>query len=133
MEISDCCDKLVRNCMAFDKAKGNEDPSGKLRPEIVEEVGEKYATVVLKAVTNIQKEHAKSIQGLPLFIYIYLFTFICLHLFVCIYLFIFICLYIFVYIFSDELKNLQKSVQALIETYANSFRVNFSFKHKTSR
>ena len=95
MEISDCCDKLVRNCMAFDKAKGNEDPSGKLRPEIVEEVGEKYATVVLKAVTNIQKEHAKSIQ--------------------------------------DELKNLQKSVQALIEIYANSFRVNFSFKHKTSR
>ena len=81
--------------MAFDKAKGNEDPSGKLRPEIVEEVGEKYATVVLKAVTNIQKEHAKSIQ--------------------------------------DELKNLQKSVQALIEIYANSFRVNFSFKHKTSR
>ena len=31
----------------FDQAKGNETPDGRLRPEIVDEVGEKYAMVTL--------------------------------------------------------------------------------------
>lgn len=62
MEISEACGKLITQCLEFDKAKGNEEPSGRLRPEIVEEVGERYATVILTAVTNIQKDHAKKIQ-----------------------------------------------------------------------
>ncbi len=61
-ELSDACEKLVTQCLEFDKAKGNEDPSGRLRPEIVDEVGERYATVILKAVTSIQKEHADKIK-----------------------------------------------------------------------
>ena len=64
IEISEICETLVTACLEFDKAKGNEDPSGKLRPEIVEEVGEKYATVIIKAVTNVLLEHAKKIQNI---------------------------------------------------------------------
>ena len=50
---------------AFDQfqARGNEDPSGKLRPEIVDEVGEKYATIVLSSSGKLQQHnHAKLIQ-----------------------------------------------------------------------
>ena len=64
IEISEICETLVTACLEFDKAKGNEDPSGKLRPEIVDEVGEKYATVIIKAVTNVLLEHAKKIQNI---------------------------------------------------------------------
>ena len=38
LEIQEICDQLVKQCLAFDKAKGNEEPSGRLRPEIVDEV-----------------------------------------------------------------------------------------------
>lgn len=38
LEIQEICDQLVKQCLAFDKAKGNEEPSGRIRPEIVEEV-----------------------------------------------------------------------------------------------
>merc|ERR1712020_664351 len=63
IEIRDCCDKFTKQCLEFDKAKGNEEPSGKLRPEIVNELGEHYATVVLKNDSNkILKEHAQSIK-----------------------------------------------------------------------
>ena len=64
IEIRDCCDKFTKQCLEFDKAKGNEEPSGKLRPEIVKELGEHYATVVLKNNTEkILEEHASSIQS----------------------------------------------------------------------
>ena len=47
----------------FFQARGNEDPSGKLRPEIVEEVGEKYATIVMtNGGKRQQQNHAKLIQ-----------------------------------------------------------------------
>ena len=47
----------------FLQARGNEDPSGKLRPEIVDEVGEKYATIVLSSSGKLQQQnHAKLIQ-----------------------------------------------------------------------
>jgi phosphatidylinositol-4-phosphate 3-kinase len=50
--------------LEFDKAKGNEEPSGKLRPEIVNELGEHYATVILKKGTStILQEHAIAIQS----------------------------------------------------------------------
>ena len=55
--------KLLWTSLIFSLCiSGNEDPSGKLRPEIVDEVGERYATVILKAVTNIQVEHATKIK-----------------------------------------------------------------------
>ena len=38
LEIQEICDQLVKQCLAFDRAKGNEEPSGRIRPEIVEEV-----------------------------------------------------------------------------------------------
>lgn len=48
--------------MSF-QARGNEDPSGRLRPEIVDEVGEKYATVVMiNGGKKQQENHAKLIQ-----------------------------------------------------------------------
>ena len=63
-EIYDACSKLITTCLEFDKSKGNEEPSGKLRPEIVEEVGEKYATVVLKDFSHQKsKEHAQNIKN----------------------------------------------------------------------
>jgi hypothetical protein len=39
LEVQEICEQLVKHCMEFDREKGNEDPSGRLRPEIVEEVG----------------------------------------------------------------------------------------------
>ena len=47
LELREACDLLCRTCMQFDQAKGNETPDGRLRPEIVEELGEKYAMVTL--------------------------------------------------------------------------------------
>ena len=38
--MQESCDGLVRACLELDRARGNEDPAGKLRPEIVEEVSE---------------------------------------------------------------------------------------------
>ena len=38
LELQDVCDQLVKHCLDFDREKGNEDPAGRLRPEIVEEV-----------------------------------------------------------------------------------------------
>ena len=64
IEIRDCCDKLTIQCLEFDKAKGNEEPSGKLRPEIVNELGEHYATVILKKGTStVLQVHAIAIQS----------------------------------------------------------------------
>ena len=63
IEIQDCCDKFTRECLEFDKAKGNEEPSGKLRPEVVNELGENYATVILKSDTSKAfEEHANAID-----------------------------------------------------------------------
>ena len=66
LELRAACDQLCTTCMQvsggqggvephserfslfqFDQAKGNETPDGRLRPEIVDEVGEKYAMVTL--------------------------------------------------------------------------------------
>ena len=38
LQIRDCCEKFNIQCLELDKAKGNEDPSGRIRPEIIEEV-----------------------------------------------------------------------------------------------
>ncbi len=38
LEVQDAYEALIRACMEFDKDRGNEDPAGRLRPEIVEEV-----------------------------------------------------------------------------------------------
>ena len=63
IDIKEYCDKLSLQCLQFDKAKGNEEPSGKLRPEILNELGEHYATVVLKNDSSkILDEHAESIK-----------------------------------------------------------------------
>lgn len=61
-ELTEACEKLITQCLEFDQAKGNEDPSGKLRPEIVEEVGERYATVIISTTNKIHRDHAKQIQ-----------------------------------------------------------------------
>merc|ERR1719228_1497965 len=63
LEITAACDECLKACLEFDKAKGNEDPTGKLRPEIVEEVGEHYATVILKSETKVQEDHANKIKS----------------------------------------------------------------------
>ena len=57
LELREACDQLCKSCLQFDAAKGNEDPAGRLRPEIVDEVGEKYAMVTLNRVsgTNFEK------------------------------------------------------------------------------
>ena len=64
LELREACDKLCKACLQFDAAKGNEDPSGRLRPEIVDEVGEHYAMVTLggrAAGANFEK-HASDIS-----------------------------------------------------------------------
>ena len=38
LDVQDACEELDRNCVGFDAAKGNEDPAGRLRKEIVDEV-----------------------------------------------------------------------------------------------
>ena len=38
LEVQEVCDQLIKACLELDRAKGNEDPSGKLRPEIVDQV-----------------------------------------------------------------------------------------------
>ncbi len=53
---------MINLFVAF-QARGNEDPSGKLRPEIVAEVGEKYATIALTSLgKKHQQNYAKLIQ-----------------------------------------------------------------------
>ena len=56
LELREACDKLKETCAQYHAAKGNEDPAGRLRPEIVEEVGERYAMVTLsRAAVNFDK------------------------------------------------------------------------------
>ena len=62
LELREACDQLVRSCLEYDAAKGNEDPAGKLRPEIIDEVGEKYAMVTLNRATNNFEKHASEIS-----------------------------------------------------------------------
>ena len=38
LDVQDACEELDKNCVGFDAAKGNEDPAGRLRQEIVDEV-----------------------------------------------------------------------------------------------
>ena len=52
LELREASDALCRACLHFDAAKGNEDPAGRLRPEIVDEVGEHYAMVTLNKVRD---------------------------------------------------------------------------------
>lgn len=87
--MTDACEKLIKQCLEFDASKGNEEPSGRLRPEIVEEVGERYATIILTAVGQVQKEHAANIRAAT--------------------------------------EQLREIVQKMVEVYAKTFRVNFSF------
>ena len=35
-DLAEALDNFSQACVRFDKAKGNEDPAGRLRPEIVE-------------------------------------------------------------------------------------------------
>ena len=61
IEIRDCCDKFNIQCLEFDKAKGNEEPSGKLRQDILAELGEHYATFTVKNDSN--KDHSAGIKA----------------------------------------------------------------------
>ena len=90
LEVSECCDHLAQSCMEFHKARGNEDPSGRLRPEVVGELGEKYATVTLKGTPKQYQHYANDI--------------------------------------ATSLEKIETTIHNLIEIYAKTFRVNFSFK-----
>ena len=57
LELREACDLLCKTCMQFDQAKGNETPDGRLRPEIVEELGEKYAMVTLSRKSDGNYHH----------------------------------------------------------------------------
>ena len=57
LELREACDLLCKSCLQFDAAKGNEDPAGRLRPEIVDEVGEQYAMVTLNRVAAASFDH----------------------------------------------------------------------------
>jgi len=92
LDVREACDQLITTCLQFDAAKGNEDPAGKLRPEIVEEVGERYAMVTLNRISGANfDQYAKDIMG---------------------------CL-----------KNIKNKVEALIRTYARTFRVDFEMEN----
>lgn len=95
LEIQEICDQLVKQCLGFDKAKGNEEPSGRVRPEIVEEVGERYATVVLTSMSTATKDHTVMIKA--------------------------------------TIEKIKETVQKMIETYAKTFRVNFSLDSRDDK
>ena len=64
LELREASDALCRACLHFDAAKGNEDPAGRLRPEIVDEVGEQYAMVTLNKVRDSSfLQYAEDISG----------------------------------------------------------------------
>jgi len=64
LDVREACEQLITTCLQFDAAKGNEDPAGRLRPEIVEEVGERYAMVTLNRISGANfEQHAKDIMG----------------------------------------------------------------------
>ncbi|XP_023349681.1 phosphatidylinositol 4-phosphate 3-kinase C2 domain-containing subunit beta [Eurytemora carolleeae] len=52
IDLSEALEKFKQACVKYDCMKGNEDPAGKLRPEIVEVVGERYAMVTFKKVAS---------------------------------------------------------------------------------
>eukprot|EP00092_Neocalanus_flemingeri_P001614 GFUD01001721.1.p1 GENE.GFUD01001721.1~~GFUD01001721.1.p1 ORF type:complete len:1837 (+),score=416.06 GFUD01001721.1:479-5989(+) len=92
LDVREACEQLITTCLQFDAAKGNEDPAGKLRPEIVEEVGERYAMVTLNRISGANfEQYAQDIMG---------------------------CL-----------KNIKNKVEALIRTYARTFRVDFELEN----
>merc|ERR1719334_310146 len=90
IELREAMDRLNIACVRFDKAKGNEDPAGRLRPEIVEEVGERYAMVTLSKIGHDFTEHANDLDS--------------------------------------ALQVLKTRVEALIRTYARTFRVDFQLE-----
>jgi len=91
LDVREACEHLITTCLQFDAAKGNEDPAGRLRPEIVEEVGERYAMVTLNRVSGANfDQHAKDIMA--------------------------------------SLTNIKNKVEALIRTYAKTFRVDFELE-----
>lgn len=64
LEVEDVCSALVQQCKEFDGAKASEEAAGRLRPEILEEVGEHYATVVLQDAGEKRRvELAKGIRA----------------------------------------------------------------------
>ena len=38
LEVQNVCEKLIEQCLEFDQAKGNVDPSGRISKEILEQV-----------------------------------------------------------------------------------------------
>ena len=94
LDLSEVCDQLITECLKYDQAKGNEDPSGRLRPEIVAEVGEKYAMVSIGKSSDYAT-HAAEIESI--------------------------------------VAKIKDRVQAMIFTYARTFRVNFQLEHPGER
>ena len=50
-------------CLEFNAAKGNESVDGRVRPEIVSEFGEKYATVIISNDNKLFRDHRYHIEG----------------------------------------------------------------------
>jgi len=94
LDLSEVCDQLITECLKFDQAKGNEDPSGRLRPEIVAEVGEKYAMVKIGKCSDYQT-HSVEIESI--------------------------------------VEKIKDRVQAMIFTYARTFRVDFELEQPGER
>ena len=89
IDVREAQEHLKSVCLEFEAAKGNEDPSGRLRPEIVEEVGE-YANVTITKTGGDFRRHANDLN--------------------------------------DALQQLRRKVEALVRSYARTFRVDFKLE-----
>ena len=90
IDLREAQEHLKMVCVKFEAAKGNEDPAGRLRPEIVEEVGEHCATVTLKKAGGDFRRHASDLN--------------------------------------EALQQLRRKVEALVRSYARTFRVDFQLQ-----
>lgn len=64
LDLAEALDEFSQACVKYDCAKGNEDPSGRVRPEIVEEVGERYAMVTFhRTNTESFDKHVEDIEA----------------------------------------------------------------------
>ena len=94
IDVKEAQEQLKIVCVKFDQAKGGEDPSGRLRPEIVEEVGERYAMVALSRAGGDYRQHAADLD--------------------------------------TALQQLRLKVEALVRTYARTFRVDFQLEEEAA-
>jgi phosphatidylinositol-4-phosphate 3-kinase len=90
IDLKEARERLTMVCLQFDQAKGNADPAGRLRPEIVEEVGERLAMVTLSKAGGDFRAQAAALDTV--------------------------------------LQQLKSRVEALVRTYARTFRVDFQLE-----